>query len=278
MTTTTTRGVDERSMMVRTTATRALILALTFLLVCSLGVSAAGFSTHPNALNPNVTDQELMNLWGILQDKIKALEAEFERWIAAGNPAANWETSPSGAELATLRKQLANVAEDAARRGFIRFPPEPGSAPPGSRWVRVLRRGMWAWTLARVITSSDPGKEALDVGIGMTCAYAGEVVGTLCFGPVGGVVGGIVGGALAPRVEEFAAGSGGREPEVKPAPPPPPPPVMAAAGPSSFLGGRALTLTVTGVVATATLPPESWSWIVMTAEQAPAATVRDGVA
>jgi hypothetical protein len=225
MTTPTTGGVEERSMMICTTATRALILALTFLSVFLL-VSPLRAAT----------DQEVMHLLGILADKIKALEAEFERWTAAGNPAANWETSPSGVELARLRNELTNVAEDAAQRGLIPRTPPPGPAPAGSRWVRVLRGGVWVWTLVKVLTSSDPAKAVLDVGIGMTCSYAGGVVGTVCFGPPGGVVGEIVGGALAPSAEQVIAGSGGREPNVKPAPPPPPPPAGACKWDGTFEG------------------------------------------
>ena len=148
-----------------------------------------------------------MHLLGILVDRIKELEAEFERWTAAGNPAANWDTSSRGVELARVRNELANVTEDAAQRGLIPRTPPPGPAPAGSRWVRALKAGVWVWTAVRVLTSSDPGREALDVGIGTICAYASAAVGTVCFGPVGGVVGGIAGSVLAPRVDDFAAGS-----------------------------------------------------------------------
>jgi hypothetical protein len=205
-----------------TTTTRALILALTFLSVFLLASPLRA-----------ATDQEVMHLLGILADTIRDLEAEFERWTAAGNPAANWDTSPRGVELARLRNELANVAEDAAQRGLIPRTPPPGPAPAGSRWVRALKGGVWVWTAVRVLTSSDPGREALDVGIGTICSYAGAVVGTVCFGPAGGVVGGIAGGVLAPGVGDFAAGSGGREPDVKPAPPPPAPPLSPVAATSS---------------------------------------------
>lgn len=174
------------------------------------------------------------------QGRIQELLKDFARWVQSGGPSANWETSPNGIELARRQRVLANLNE---RLYQLRVtpPPErtPGNPPPGNKWVRVLKAGVWVWTLARIVSSDNPAEEVLDVGVAMGvgagCAELGAGIGTLCFGPAGAPVGGMIGTAVAvivtPRARDLAAlipGSGGKAPDVRPAPPPPPPPRSSA--------------------------------------------------